>query len=215
MPSIACHTSCTKLWTLLARYKLKFNTLECCNSYPTCFLGDGYWCSKACPQKLDQKVAASAAKQQQQCATSMSTRLFIALRLTSLNPAQYRVFCTTISATRTTSEEHCHFDVANCLIIDLMMGCMWMLHRMPHASLGLLERACFEGSMLTHAAVLQVESMQHMMHCVWAFFSWKEKEGRALEALMCSLRRKLYGSHKAARPRIDPNTCKLSCNVQM
>ncbi|KAK9817397.1 hypothetical protein WJX74_010418 [Apatococcus lobatus] len=61
----------------------------------------------------------------------------------------------------------------------------------------------------------KVQHMQHMMHCVWAFFSWKEKEGRALEALMCSLRRKLYGSHEAARPTIDPETCQLSCNVQM
>ena len=62
--------------------------------------------------------------------------------------------------------------------------------------------------------VVQVEQMQQMLHCVWAFFSWKEGEGRALEGLMCSLRRKLYGSHEAQQPTIDPKTCQLSCNVQ-
>lgn len=125
------------------------------------------------------------------------------------------VSSTRVNATRSTSEEQSSFKSADRFIVDLMKGCVWMPHIACHDKMAPLEHASIEISALTHATVLQVESMQHMMHCVWAFFSWKEKEGRALEALMCSLRRKLYGSHEAARPTVDPKTCKLSCNVQM
>ncbi|KAK9862518.1 hypothetical protein WJX84_009693 [Apatococcus fuscideae] len=60
----------------------------------------------------------------------------------------------------------------------------------------------------------KVEQMQRMLHCVWAFYSWRDAEGRALEALMCSLRRKLFAKEDAPQPSLDPATCKLSCNAQ-
>ncbi|KAK9817385.1 hypothetical protein WJX74_003985 [Apatococcus lobatus] len=61
----------------------------------------------------------------------------------------------------------------------------------------------------------KVENMQNMMRCVWRFFSWEDKEGRALEALMCSLRRRSHGANMSKRPFVDPKTCELSCNDQM
>ncbi|KAK9830108.1 hypothetical protein WJX72_009832 [[Myrmecia] bisecta] len=54
----------------------------------------------------------------------------------------------------------------------------------------------------------KVKSMQLVIDCAWRFFTWKPPYGRALEALMCSLRRKLDPEIK---PRLDHETCTLIC----
>jgi hypothetical protein len=52
--------------------------------------------------------------------------------------------------------------------------------------------------------------MKQRLDCVWAFFSWKEGYGKAREALLCSLRRRLPGGD-SIRPALDYGMCKLLC----
>lgn len=57
----------------------------------------------------------------------------------------------------------------------------------------------------------KVDSMRAVLSCVWRYFVWQQPEGRALEALMCSLRRKLTSDRLIATLFLD--TCRLDCEL--
>ena len=57
----------------------------------------------------------------------------------------------------------------------------------------------------------KVDSMRAVLSCVWRFFVWQQPEGRALEALICSLRRKLTSGRLIATLFLD--TCCLDCEL--
>ena len=52
--------------------------------------------------------------------------------------------------------------------------------------------------------------MSQRLSCAWRYFSWHKKHGRALEALMCSLQRRLHGSMTVV-PVMDWERCELKC----
>ena len=56
----------------------------------------------------------------------------------------------------------------------------------------------------------KVDSMRAALTCVWRYFLWRQPDGRALEALMCSLRRKLTSGRLS--PRMNLETCHLECS---
>jgi hypothetical protein len=58
----------------------------------------------------------------------------------------------------------------------------------------------------------QVGEMQRKIACVWRYWVWTEPYGRAGEAFLCSLRRKLAGHHNL-RPQMDWDTCTLRCEL--
>jgi hypothetical protein len=60
--------------------------------------------------------------------------------------------------------------------------------------------------------VPQVAEMQRKIACVWRYWVWTEPYGRAGEAFMCSLRRKLVG-HSNLQPHMDWDTCTLRCEL--
>ena len=62
---------------------------------------------------------------------------------------------------------------------------------------------------LNDRLLLQVEAMQQRVACVWRYLSWHRVHGRALESLMCSLRRRLYGAD--IWPVMDWEKCRLTC----
>ena len=51
--------------------------------------------------------------------------------------------------------------------------------------------------------------MQQRVACVWRYLSSHRAHSRALESLMCTLRRRLYGAD--IWPLMDWGTCRLSC----
>eukprot|EP00884_Botryococcus_braunii_P010748 jgi/Botrbrau1/19675/Bobra.0003s0037.1 len=55
-----------------------------------------------------------------------------------------------------------------------------------------------------------VEVMQRRIACAWRYWVWTLPYGRAGEAFVCSLRRKLVG-HQALLPRMDWDSCTLHC----
>eukprot|EP00884_Botryococcus_braunii_P001012 jgi/Botrbrau1/10911/Bobra.0025s0084.1 len=57
-----------------------------------------------------------------------------------------------------------------------------------------------------------VEVMQRRIACAWRYWVWTLPYGRAGEAFVCSLRRKLVG-HQALLPRMDWDSCTLHCQV--
>ena len=57
----------------------------------------------------------------------------------------------------------------------------------------------------------KADSMRAVLSCVWRYFVWQQPEGRALEALMCSLRRKLTFGRLIATLFLD--TCRLGCEL--
>ena len=57
----------------------------------------------------------------------------------------------------------------------------------------------------------KVDSMRAVLSCVWRYFVWQQPEGRALEALKCSLRRKLTSDRLIATLFLD--TCRLDCEL--
>ena len=58
--------------------------------------------------------------------------------------------------------------------------------------------------------MLQMESMKQRLACAWMYLSWHSKHGRALETLVCSLKRRLFGPTNVY-PIIDWEKCVLSC----
>eukprot|EP00884_Botryococcus_braunii_P001005 jgi/Botrbrau1/10905/Bobra.0025s0078.1 len=58
----------------------------------------------------------------------------------------------------------------------------------------------------------KVGEMQRKIACVWRYWVWTEPYGRAGEAFLCSLRRKLAGHHNL-RPHMDWDTCTLRCEL--
>ena len=58
--------------------------------------------------------------------------------------------------------------------------------------------------------MLQVEAMQQRLACAWMYLSWHSGHGKALETLVCSLKRRLYGSDNVY-PTMDWEKCSLSC----
>lgn len=57
----------------------------------------------------------------------------------------------------------------------------------------------------------QVKRMQSNVSCIWRYFTWRDPQGRALEALICSLRRKMTGGRLI--PTMDWQTCTLHCEA--
>eukprot|EP00884_Botryococcus_braunii_P010746 jgi/Botrbrau1/19673/Bobra.0003s0035.1 len=57
-----------------------------------------------------------------------------------------------------------------------------------------------------------LEAMQKRIACAWRYWVWTLPYGRAGEAFVCSLRRKLLG-HQALLPRMDWDSCTLHCEV--
>ena len=58
---------------------------------------------------------------------------------------------------------------------------------------------------------MQVERMQRNVDCVWKYFTWRDPEARALDALMCSLARKLTSGR--ITPVMDWEACALTCDA--
>ena len=56
----------------------------------------------------------------------------------------------------------------------------------------------------------KVDSMRAALTCVWRYFLWRQPDGRALEALMCSLRRKLTSGRLS--PHMNLEICHLECS---
>ena len=56
----------------------------------------------------------------------------------------------------------------------------------------------------------KVDSMRAALTCVWRYFLWRQPDGRALEALMCSLRQKLTSDRLV--PHMNLETCHLECS---
>lgn len=52
--------------------------------------------------------------------------------------------------------------------------------------------------------------MQQRLSCAWMHLSWTPDNGRALEGLACSLRRRMYGADQIF-PMMNWDTCQLSC----
>lgn len=59
----------------------------------------------------------------------------------------------------------------------------------------------------------QLEDMQRKVACVYRWFTWQEPYGRAGEALICSLLKKLHGEERV-KPQMDWDKCKLICDVR-
>eukprot|EP00884_Botryococcus_braunii_P014176 jgi/Botrbrau1/2275/Bobra.101_2s0098.1 len=76
----------------------------------------------------------------------------------------------------------------------------YMLYRLPEALQLIMDDKA------------RLESMQKKAACVWRYFSWQKPFGRAGEAVICSLRRKLAG-WDVLKPTMDWDTCKLQCDV--
>ncbi|BDA41514.1 probable glucuronosyltransferase [Coccomyxa sp. Obi] len=57
----------------------------------------------------------------------------------------------------------------------------------------------------------QVRRMQINVSCVWRYFTWRDPQARALDALICSLRRKMTGGRLI--PSMDWSTCTLHCDA--
>lgn len=55
--------------------------------------------------------------------------------------------------------------------------------------------------------------MQQRLACVWRYLSWHKQYGRALEALMCSLQKRLYGTENVVAI-MDWEICALHCAPQ-
>eukprot|EP00884_Botryococcus_braunii_P005480 jgi/Botrbrau1/14933/Bobra.0018s0037.1 len=76
----------------------------------------------------------------------------------------------------------------------------YMLYRLPEALQTIIDTPG------------KVQELQKKVACVWRWVSWQEPHGRAGEALLCSLRRKLAG-WDALKPTIDWDLCQLNCDV--
>eukprot|EP00884_Botryococcus_braunii_P011137 jgi/Botrbrau1/20023/Bobra.200_1s0029.1 len=55
-----------------------------------------------------------------------------------------------------------------------------------------------------------LDTMQRRIACAWRYFDWTIPFGRAGEAFLCSLRRKLMG-HQHLIPKMDWDSCTLHC----
>ena len=69
------------------------------------------------------------------------------------------------------------------------------------------------GAWHTVVCLLQIRAMQERIACATQFLSYNEKQGRALEAVLCALRRKLFGIANVF-PLMDWETCTLHCGFQ-
>lgn len=54
--------------------------------------------------------------------------------------------------------------------------------------------------------------MQQRLNCAWRYVSWNWDYGRALETLMCGLKRLVHGLDKIW-PAMNWNTCQLTCGT--
>ncbi|EIE25250.1 hypothetical protein COCSUDRAFT_40557 [Coccomyxa subellipsoidea C-169] len=55
-----------------------------------------------------------------------------------------------------------------------------------------------------------VKRMQINVSCIWRYFTWRDPQARAIDALICSLRRKMTGGRLI--PVMDWSTCNLHCD---
>lgn len=81
---------------------------------------------------------------------------------------------------------------------------IYVQHTPPLVNLGRIS--------LSPSGLLQVEEMQRRIACVWRYWVWTRPYGRAGEALVCSLRRKLLGRANLV-PHMDWATCTLHCDA--